>query len=230
MVEHGLLSIHCNALSYSQAQSLVRNLILRAFYSLPPGTLQVTIIDPDGLGRDYAHLMQLADVDPTMVNHRVWTQSVHIAEQLAKLSHHTEDVIQQLLRDKYKDIRQYNREAGSMAEPYRLVVWSRFPAGVDETTWKYLSSLISFWRRCGVSTILLIDDEFSAPPNVDLHRLDNVGLKIRLEQADAPNRFVTRVSDEALASFPIQLDSPPDAQMQAKSCKEFRRSVASQSG
>ncbi len=61
--------------------------------------------------------MHLADADPRMVNYRVWTQNNHIAEQLAKLSHHTEDVIQQLLRDRYPDLRAYNREPVRWRKP-----------------------------------------------------------------------------------------------------------------
>ncbi len=224
LIEHGLLMIRCNSQNHLQAQTLIRNVVLRAFSSLPPGELQVTIIDPDGLGREYSHLMQLADYDPTMVNHRVWTQSVHITEQLAKLSHHTEDVIQQLLRDKYQDIRQYNREAGSMAEPYRLVVWSRFPAGVDESSWRYLSSLISSGGRCGVSTILLVDEDMTLPPSVDLHRFDYVGLQLRLvSNADGTANF--QVADPALSQFDLSVEQPPETSIQT----ELLRTIAEES-
>lgn len=73
----------------------IRNLLLRAVTSLPAGMLQVTVIDPEGLGKKYSWLMHLADIDPELVNHRVWTQPIHIANQLALATRHIEDVIQQ---------------------------------------------------------------------------------------------------------------------------------------
>jgi DNA segregation ATPase FtsK/SpoIIIE, S-DNA-T family len=218
LIEHGFLMIRCNAKNHQLAQKLVRDVLLRAFYSLPAGELQATIIDPDGLGREYSHLMQLADSDPTMVNHRVWTQGVHITEQLAKLSHHTEDVIQQLLRDRYQDIRQYNRDAGSMSEPFRIVVWSRFPAGVDEASWRYLSSLVSSGGRCGVSTILIVDEDFALPPSVDLHRFENIGLTIQLHE-DSTGRTIAKIVDATLSDYPLDLIESPSPQVQSEVLK-----------
>ncbi len=216
LVEHGNLIVKSDSQNQPQAQRLVRNLILRAFATLPAGSLQVTIIDPDGLGREFSHLMQLADTDPTMVNYRVWTQPTHLSEQLAKLSHHTEDVIQQLLRDRYKDIRQYNAEAGSMAEPFRIVLWSRFPAGVDEASWRYLSSLLSSGGRCGVSTIVMVDTDFPVPPMVDIRRLQNTGLTINIQTDSNTGNSRAFVESNVLSKFPLALDEPPDLATQQR--------------
>ena len=215
LVEHGTLVVKCPRKHQAIAFQLVRSLLLRAFYCLPPGSVQATIIDPDGLGREYSNLMQLADTDPALVNHRVWTQASHIAEQLATLSHHTEDIIQQYLRDRYTDIRQYNAEAGSMSEPFRLVLWSQFPSGLDESTWRYLSSLISSGGRCGVSTILMLDTDIPLPPFVSPRQFANHGLTINIESSnDDSVPPIVNVQSKPLDQFPIVLDELPPPKMQ----------------
>jgi DNA segregation ATPase FtsK/SpoIIIE, S-DNA-T family len=206
LIEDGYLLLQSNPESQVAAHQVLKNVLLRALTSMPAGNVQLTIIDPIDLGREFSWLMHLADTDPKMVNYRVWTQNTHINEQLSRLVHHTEDVIQQLLRDKYRDIREYNVEAGSMAEPHRIVVWSRFPAGIDDTSWKALSSLLSSGGRCGVSVLLLEDPSLPWPSMVDRGFLDNGGLRLQIDDA---NRSL-RVQDSVLGEFSLEANSPPD--------------------
>jgi DNA segregation ATPase FtsK/SpoIIIE, S-DNA-T family len=138
-------------------QQTVRNLILRALTTLPPGRTQVCVIDPPGLGRDYGWLMHLGDYDPQLVSHRVWTQPGHISKQVLQLAQAAEDFIQQSLRNQYKNIVEYNRDAGSLAEPFRILVWSSMPSGMDDQSWKGMQSLLDTGARCGIIPILLID-------------------------------------------------------------------------
>lgn len=138
-------------------QQLIKSLILRALTTLPPGKTQVAVIDPQGLGRDYGWLMHLGDYDPELVTHRVWTQPSHITKHLTFLALKAEDFIQQSLRNQYASIQQYNRDAGPLAEPYRLLVWTSFPSGLDDQSWKPLQSLLDSGARCGIVPIFLID-------------------------------------------------------------------------
>ncbi|MFN4906274.1 MAG: hypothetical protein ACK5LQ_13650, partial [Planctomycetota bacterium] len=124
--------------SREHAHLVMRNLLLRAITALPAGMLQVTVIDPEGLGKKYSWLMHLADIDPELVNHRVWTQPIHIANQLALTTRHIEDVIQQSLRNQFRNLYEYNQKAGPMAIPYRMIVWSGFPFGLDDASWQSL--------------------------------------------------------------------------------------------
>ncbi len=215
IVEEGTMVLEAEGAARKSAQECVRNLLIRALTSLPAGGFQTTVIDPDGLGKDYSWLMHLADVDPRMVNYRVWTQSNHIAEQLGRLAHHTEDVIQQLLRDRYRDIRAYNREAGTMAEPYRLIVWSRFPAGLDENSWRSLCALMSSGGRCGVGVLLLWDTSIPWPPVGDKQRLLEAGLRIRIEASDLDSPPKVWVLDKDLESAQLALQAPPSEEIQS---------------
>jgi hypothetical protein len=141
----------------NDVKQFLRSFLLRVLTALPPGRVQLCVIDPPGLGRDFGWLMHLSDFDPQLVSHRVWTQSSHIARQLQNLSSSAEDFIQQSLRNQYRDIADYNRHAGALAEPYRILVWSSFPQGLDELSWKNLQSLLDSGSRCGIIPVLVVD-------------------------------------------------------------------------
>ncbi|MEZ6153153.1 MAG: FtsK/SpoIIIE domain-containing protein [Pirellulaceae bacterium] len=146
-----------------EVQALLRELVTRALVGLPAGKTQVCVIDPPGLGRDFGWLMHLSDFDPQLVTHRVWTQPGHIAKQLTTLAMAAEDFIQQSLRNEYRDIAEYNLEAGPLAEPYRLLVWSALPSGLDDQSWKSLRSLLETGARCGIIPIMVIDPQLDWP-------------------------------------------------------------------
>ena len=208
LVDQGSLLISADRGARPAAVDLLRNLLLRGFASVPPSRFRATVIDPAGLGRDWGFLMRLADWKPQLVGHRVWTQPAHLAQRLAELSHHTEDVIQQLLRDRYRDIREYNAEAGTLAEPLNLVLWSGFPHGLDEASWKHLTSLIESGGRCGVAVVLLVDRSQPLPPFVPPDYAE--AFAVRLEASDVEGgRVRFTVAEEGLDRFEFAPDPPP---------------------
>lgn len=198
--------------SLPASQNLIRSLILRALTTLPPGKTQVAVIDPPGLGRDYGWLMHLGDYDPELVTHRVWTQAPHIAKHLTHLALKAEDFIQQSLRNQYATIEQYNRDAGPLAEPYRLLVWTAFPLGLDDQSWKPLQSLLDSGARCGIIPIFLIDpaQPWEQPERREL--LMRRGLHVRWEGAP-PQLHADAPGIEPLAIEPAE--APDEATAQA---------------
>lgn len=182
-IDDQYLTIHGDA-AKSFITGFLRNLILRALSSLPPGRTQICVIDPPGLGRDFGWLMQLGDFDPTLVNHRVWTQQSHIAQQIQKLAHAAEDFIQQSLRNQYRDIASYNQDAGAMAEPYRFLIWTSLPHGLDDQSWKSLQSLLDSGARCGIFPILVVDPSAEWPNANQRELLERRGLHLMANSAD----------------------------------------------
>lgn len=189
-----------------QAGQLIRNLLMRALTTLPAGRTQVCVIDPLGLGRDFGWLMHLGDFDPQLVWHRVWTQPGHIAKQLADLALAAEDFIQQSLRNQYRDIVAYNAEAGALAEPYRLLVWSSFPSGLDDHAAKHLRSLLDTGTRCGIIPILIVDPNVSWPNPDWREMVERAGLHLRYD----PSTCSLHTTQEPLAQFPIRLAPQAD--------------------
>jgi DNA segregation ATPase FtsK/SpoIIIE, S-DNA-T family len=188
-------------------QNLIRNLVVRGLTSIPAGRAEVCVIDPPGLGRDFGWLMHLGDFDPQLVHHRVWTQSQHISRQLNALALAAEDFIQQSLRNEYRDIVEYNREAGALAEPFRMLVWSSLPAGMDDQAWRSLQSILDTGARCGIIPILIVDPSQSWPSSDQRQIVERRGLHLRLSE-DGKSLLASSGRLEEIRVLPAE--APPD--------------------
>jgi S-DNA-T family DNA segregation ATPase FtsK/SpoIIIE len=132
------------------AATAINEIVLRVLSSHPAGRANFTLIDPVGLGKEFAGLMHLADYEETLIQGRIWTQTTQIEERLAEINEHIEKVIQMYLRNEYATLDEYNRHAGTVAEKHRFVVISGFPAAFSETASKRLLSIATSGARCGV--------------------------------------------------------------------------------
>src|SRR5262249_12691200 len=154
------------------AVAVLQAAMLRLLTQLPPGDVRFTIFDPVGLGENFAAFMHLADYDELLISHRIWTEAAHIDEQLANLTEHMENVFQKYLRNEFESIEEYNRHAGEVAEPYRVLVVANFPAGFSDRAAQRLVSIAASGARCGVHTLLSIDMRQPRPHGFDLAHLE----------------------------------------------------------
>lgn len=145
------------------ALATLNNLILRLLTSAPPGRLAFTILDPVGLGQNFAGIMHLADYEDRLIHGRIWTQPAHIEERLAELNEHVEKVTQMYLRNEYATLAEYNAQAGRLAEKYHFLVVAHFPVNFSDLAVKRLQSLAASGPRCGVH-VLLHWDQRRTPP------------------------------------------------------------------
>src|SRR5207244_7381160 len=113
----GALLIQAEGNGKAAAVSTLQALMLRFLTALPPGKVRFTILDPVGLGDNFAAFMHLADHDEALVTSRIWTEPGHIEKQLADLTAHMENVIQKYLHSQFTSIDDYNDNAGQVAEP-----------------------------------------------------------------------------------------------------------------
>ena len=151
------------ASGHDQAVSSLNNLVLRLLSTAPPGRLNFTILDPVGLGQNFAGIMHLADFEEQLINNRIWTQSLQIEQKLAELNEHMEKVIQMYLRNEYRTIAEYNEQAGVIAEKYHFLVIADFPANFSDVAIKRLMSIAASGARCGVFMLLHWDHRHAAP-------------------------------------------------------------------
>ena len=177
--------------------------MVRLFVSLPPGRVNFTIIDPVGLGENFAGFMHAADHHEALVGRRIWTEPAHINQQLNRLTEHMENVIQKYLRNEFETIEQYNQQAGELAEPYRFLVIADFPANFDEQSAQRLTSIINSGPRCGVYTLIIYDDRRELPVGFNYEDLCSGSVHVVYEKG----RFIRR--DNVWQNFPLHLDTPP---------------------
>ena len=155
---HSGLVVRAAPEQMDRANELVHQVLWRMLSGTAGGRAKLTLIDPVGRGQNFTSFMALADHDPTLVSHRVWTTENQIEERLGEIAQHAEDVLQASLRDQFQRVEDYNRIAGSMAEPYRAVAAIGLPEGLTRGAYKHLKALIESGVRCGVFVLLVVDE------------------------------------------------------------------------
>lgn len=228
-----LLLRSADANARAAATRLLQSVLLRWLSLIPPGKLRLTIIDPVGLGESFAGFMHLADFDELLVTKRIWTEPDQIEQQLADLTQHMENVLQKYLRNEFATIEEYNEFAGEVAEPYRLLVITDFPAKFSELAARRLTSIVASGPRCGVFTLLSLDPKRDLPHGFDPAVLDEklpaLNWTRRSERssritdllaADSAQQPVEpaatedqspgyRVASGLLSRWPLTIDEPP---------------------
>jgi hypothetical protein len=187
-----------------RAIELLQMAMVRLLTSLPPGRVKFTLVDPVGLGQNFAGFMHLADYDESLVGGRIWTDSEQIQQKLENLTDHMETVIQKYLRNEFETIDDYNAQAGELAEPYRFLVIADFPVGFTEDACRRLASIAASGARCGVYTLIAIDSRQPLPQGTHLEDLEHHGL-VLAQQGDS-----LAWRDEVFGAFPLSLDRAPD--------------------
>jgi S-DNA-T family DNA segregation ATPase FtsK/SpoIIIE len=186
-----------------RAVEAVQSLMLRMITSIPPGKVRFTIIDPVGLGENFAGFMHLADHDEMLVNNRIWTEPQHIEQRLADLTEQMENVIQKYLRNEFQSIDEYNAFAGEVAEPFRILVVANFPVNFTETAARRLMSIATSGARCGVYTLIVNDTKQPLPPKFDIKDLERSAVTLVWNGQS----FVWQDAD--YQQYPLWIETPP---------------------
>jgi DNA segregation ATPase FtsK/SpoIIIE, S-DNA-T family len=237
--DQGSILIETDKSGHDQAIAALNNIILRLLSVAPPGRLNFTVIDPVGLGQNFAGVMHLADYEEQIINSRIWTQSTQIEEKLAALNEHMEKVIQMYLRNEYQTIAEYNEQAGVIAEKYHVLVVADFPANFTDTAVKRLLSIAASGARCGVYMLTHWDRRQPLPQEFIPDELRKAsicliaqgnefifaprprpGVEVRLEEAPPPElatNFIQQVGrlsrDSSRVEVPFEHVAPPDAEI-----------------
>ena len=186
-----------------EATETLRNVMMRLLTSFPPGNVRFTIIDPVGLGQNFAGFMHLADYEESFVADRIWTETRHIEQRLIDLTEHMENVIQKYLRNDFDTITEYNKHAGEIAEPFRFLVIANFPVNFSDTAARRLVSIVDSGPRCGVYTLISMDTRQSMPQGFQPTDLRKGGVVIRNVDGEWKSQ------DAELEPLPLTLDDAP---------------------
>jgi hypothetical protein len=192
------------------AVSLLQVMMLRFLTALPPGKVRFTILDPVGLGENFAAFPLLADYDEALIASRIWTEQHQIEQRLADLTAHMENVIQKYLRNQFQTLEEYNAQAGEVAEPYRVLVVANFPVNFSIDAARRLVSIAGSGARCGVYTLVSVDPKAAMPQGFQLKDLDGTGATFSWKEG----HFVWK--DPDFEKHALDVDAPPgDAVMTA---------------
>lgn len=189
----------------AEAVHVLQTAMLRMLTLFPPGTVRFTVLDPVGLGEQFSAFMHLADYDELMISNRIWTEPAHIDQQLANLTEHLENVFQKYLRNEFQSIEEYNRYAGEVAEPYRILVVTGFPSGFSERAASRLTSIATSGPRCGVYTLITADTRQHMPRDFNLSDLEDVSTVFNWRDG----KFVRKAF--GVNALPLEIEPPPAA-------------------
>lgn len=205
--DHGSLLFETNDSATAGVEATLNNVVLRLLANTPPGKVAFTIIDPVGLGKNFAGLMHLTDYEESLINRRIWTQRDQIEERLGELNAHIEKVIQMYLRNEFATITEYNEQAGSVAEKLHFLIVADFPSTFSDTAAARLQSIAMSGPRCGVFTLLHWDRRQAQPDGFVSEELRRGAITIKQENG----RFILAKQQEAGVSGELTFDPPPDS-------------------
>lgn len=205
LAEQPRLVITADGAGRRAAAEVLQLVMLRFLTAMPAGKLRFTILDPSGMGDNFAAFMHLADYDEQLVGKRIWTDSKHIDERLSLVAEHMEKVLQKYLRNEFPTIQQYNASAGEVSEPYHVVVAANFPAGFSDSAARKLAAISQNGPRCGVYTLISVDSQLRLPYEFKLDQL----LQDAVHLNWAENRLVWRFP--LFEKLPLELDRLPSA-------------------
>ena len=201
----------------AELAAMLQNIAMRALAAFPPGQLRFTLIDPVGLGQTFAGLLHLADFEPALVNQRPWTEGRDIEARLAELTTHLEFVVQNYLRNQYATIEDYNRDAGEVAEAYRLLILADWPHGASDESARRLRRLIEAGARCGIYVVIGHDLSQAGP--IDPNQAELRRVIDRVVWSNDKGRWSWPA--HPLDRFDLAWDTPPDPQTMTRVVREI---------
>jgi S-DNA-T family DNA segregation ATPase FtsK/SpoIIIE len=171
--------------------------MMRFVTSLPPGSLQLTILDPVGLGAGFAEFLHLADHADSLVSYRIWTES---------------EPISACLSDQIEPLESTGDECGVL----RLLVIADFPVGFDPNALERLAQLLEEGPRSRVGTLLGVDRR----KDLDMGFVEALSLVLTCRDG----RF--HGGEHLFADSPLAIDSPPDRDVATRLLTLVGRSAA----
>ena len=203
--DRGSLLIRTQGKARDQAVEIMQAAMLRLATTIPPGKVRFTVIDPIGLGQNFAAFMHLGDYDEQLIGARIWTEPQQIEQRLADLTEQMEVVIQKYLRNEFETIEAYNEAAGEVAEPFRYLVVANYPANFSEAACRRLLSIVSSGARCGVHALISVDTKQPMPQGFKISDLEQHCVNFAWQSEE--EKFAWKDAD--FGRLPLTLDRAP---------------------
>lgn len=194
----------------TQARLIIKNIVQRLLATCPPGKVRFIFIDPINSGENMAPFMRLKDFNASLVGAKVWTETQDIEKQLQLLTEHIEIVVQRYLSNRHRDIASYNRQAGDVEEPYRVLVIEDFPSRFSDSSIQRLENVIRSGNRCGVCVLLVLDTDEQLPYGSSQAFISELERASTVVEFDG-TRFVLR--DAVLSESLLVIDNESTAQL-----------------
>jgi S-DNA-T family DNA segregation ATPase FtsK/SpoIIIE len=192
--EHTLVLPEDNAAQ----RRLLHHLLLRLLQAIPPGRLELTLVDPLKLGQSFAPFLPLLNVEQLLPNQRVLTRADEIELALGKLTDETEDLIQHRFKGRISNWSEFNDTNSHNPLRYKIVLLFDVPHQLSDKSLWYLQRLAENGPRCGMLPIIAIDSQLIEDSRYEKFR---TSLKSLTQRLDALLRVKDYFGDELELSF-----------------------------
>ncbi len=166
-----------------EQKRLAHCLLLRLISALPPGQVELTLIDPLQQGQSVEPFLPLLKVEQLVPQGHVLSRSDEIEVALGKLTDEIEEMIQHRFNDKAPNWSEYNTINPDAQLPYKAVLLFDVPEQISEKSLWFLGRICENGPRCGVLPIIAIDsrrvedrryEKFRATLEASTTRLDHL--------------------------------------------------------
>ncbi len=140
-------------------QRLAHHLLLRLLQAIPPGRLELTLIDPLKQGQSAAPFLPLLNVEQLVPQQRVFTRAEEIEFMLCKLTDEIEDLIQHRFKGRVSNWNEFNAVNPDNQLPYKVVLLFDVPGQLSDKSLWYLERLTENGPHCGVLPIVAVDSQ-----------------------------------------------------------------------
>ena len=202
--EHIIISVPSNAIAGIVPK--VSGMIAQILSTYPPGMVRFLLIDPVGLGQNFASFHALGDYDEKLITNRVWSDRRHIRERLEEIIAHIEGVVQTYLRSDFESIDQYNEQAGEIAEAYRFIFIYDFPENFDNEACLALERIMANGPRCGVHVVMVWSENKPLPHGV---KRDQIIQRANHYKINGNDLELVGLEPKQGVSVRFTLDTPP---------------------
>jgi DNA segregation ATPase FtsK/SpoIIIE, S-DNA-T family len=140
-------------------KNMAHQLLLRLLSVLPPGELELTLVDPLHLGKSVQPFLPLLKVAQLVPQQRVLTRSDDIEATLGRLTDDVEDLIQHRFNETTATWSAHNARYPDDPLPYKVVVLFDVPEQLSDKSLWFLERLCESGPRCGVLPIVAMDEK-----------------------------------------------------------------------
>jgi len=167
----------------TEQKRLAHCLLLRLLSALPPGQVELTLIDPLQQGQSVEPFLPLLKVEQLVPQGHVLTRSDEIEATLSKLTDEIEEIIQKRFNEKASNWSEYNAINLDVPLPYKVVLLFDVPEQLSDKSLWFLGRICENGLRCGVLPIIAIDskrmddrryEQFNATQEASTTRLDHL--------------------------------------------------------
>ncbi len=120
----------------------------------PVAKINVSIMDCEQKGGSIQQFLDFKKDCVDAFDEKIYTNKEDITEFLQKINIKIDDLIQNKLSNKYKNLLDYNQNNPNRAEPCKLLVIYDFPSGFESRNIELLLNILKNGGKCGIYTLI----------------------------------------------------------------------------